>query len=337
MTGPSIPGLHPARLARHVRRAIADCDLDLTGLVVLTEAGTGAYRITPAIAATAGASRVIALTRDTAYGRASDVVRETAELASELGVADRIDIRTDRTAEAFGLADIVTNSGHVRPLDTQTAAWIRPDAVVSLMFEAWELDAARGDLDLEALRARGVRLAGTNERHPHVDVFSFLGQKAVQQLIDAGVGARHSHVLVVCDNPFATYLVDGLRAAGTNVSLADRPPASFDPNLDAVLVALRPTGGPVFGGAEATGLTRAAPGAVLLQYWGDVDRRACAEVGLACWPPEAPGSGHMGILPSAVGPEPILRLQTGGLKVGQVLLTDPADRTNADREYLDEL
>jgi hypothetical protein len=27
----------------------------------------------------------------------------------------------------------------------------------------------------------------------------------------------------------------------------------------------------------------------------------------------------MGILPSAVGPEPIVRLQAGGLKVGQVL------------------
>jgi hypothetical protein len=27
----------------------------------------------------------------------------------------------------------------------------------------------------------------------------------------------------------------------------------------------------------------------------------------------------MGVLPSSVGPEPIVRLQTGGLKVGQVL------------------
>ena len=27
----------------------------------------------------------------------------------------------------------------------------------------------------------------------------------------------------------------------------------------------------------------------------------------------------MGILPSALGPEPIIRLQTGGLKVGQMM------------------
>jgi hypothetical protein len=37
------------------------------------------------------------------------------------------------------------------------------------------------------------------------------------------------------------------------------------------------------------------------------------------WPPEAPPPGHMGVLPSAVGPEPIVRLQAGGLKVGEVL------------------
>ena len=33
----------------------------------------------------------------------------------------------------------------------------------------------------------------------------------------------------------------------------------------------------------------------------------------------APRPGHMGVLPSAIGPEPIIRLQAGGLKVGQLL------------------
>jgi hypothetical protein len=45
----------------------------------------------------------------------------------------------------------------------------------------------------------------------------------------------------------------------------------------------------------------------------------------------------MAVLPSAVGPEPIVRLQAGGLRVGQVLLTPQAARTPNDLEYLDEL
>jgi hypothetical protein len=43
----------------------------------------------------------------------------------------------------------------------------------------------------------------------------------------------------------------------------------------------------------------------------------------------------MGALPSAVGPEPIVRLQTGGLKVAQVLLKDPAQLTAEDLEFID--
>jgi hypothetical protein len=45
----------------------------------------------------------------------------------------------------------------------------------------------------------------------------------------------------------------------------------------------------------------------------------------------------MGVLPSDVGPEPIVRLQCGGLKVGQVLRLPPIMRTAADREFLDEV
>jgi hypothetical protein len=45
----------------------------------------------------------------------------------------------------------------------------------------------------------------------------------------------------------------------------------------------------------------------------------------------------MAVLPSAVGPEPIVRLQAGGLRVAQVLLTPEEARAPIDLEYLDEL
>jgi hypothetical protein len=56
-----------------------------------------------------------------------------------------------------------------------------------------------------------------------------------------------------------------------------------------------------------------------VQYWGDVDRVALADARLEVWPSAAPKLGHMGVLPSAVGPEAVVRLQSGGLKVGEVL------------------
>jgi hypothetical protein len=45
----------------------------------------------------------------------------------------------------------------------------------------------------------------------------------------------------------------------------------------------------------------------------------------------------MGILPSAIGPEPIVRLQTGGLKVAQVLLTPEHRRTPDDLAFVQSL
>lgn len=246
------PGLHPARLLRLVCRSVADCRLDLDGVTVLTEAATGAYVVTPVIAAVAGAARVIAVTRDTRYGSVDEVAVRTHALATLAGVAPRIEIVGGKTAELFGAADVVTNSGHVRPLDAPTIAWMRPDAVVPLMFEAWELDANRLDLDLDALRARGIEVAGTNERHPEIDVFSFLGPMAIKQLTDAGIAVRGCRILVVCDNPFAPFLVRGLEAAGAEVEFAGGLDDRLADELDAIVVALRPRREPVLTEAHAS-------------------------------------------------------------------------------------
>jgi hypothetical protein len=45
----------------------------------------------------------------------------------------------------------------------------------------------------------------------------------------------------------------------------------------------------------------------------------------------------MGVLPSDVGPEPVVRLQAGGLRVGQVLLVPEDQRTPDDLAFLDVL
>jgi hypothetical protein len=45
----------------------------------------------------------------------------------------------------------------------------------------------------------------------------------------------------------------------------------------------------------------------------------------------------MAILPSGVGPESIVRLQSGGLKVGEVLLRDARTGERSGWEFVDEL
>lgn len=330
------PGFRPGRMVALMRAAVARSALDLSGRVVMTEGASGAYAATSILAALAGAREVIAVTRTTRYGRREDVAGALCDLAAAAGVADRISIAWEKTPSDLARADVVTNSGHLRPLDAATAEAMRPGAIVPLMFESWELQLGRLDIDLAAMRDRGIVLAGTNERHRHVEVFDFLGLMAIKLMIEAGIAVYRSRVALLCDNPFAPYLVDALRRAGAEVRLADSPSALVaGASVDALLVAMKPTGGPVLDAQAAAHVARCWPEVTVVQYWGDLDRQALSHLNVPVWPPEAPSAGHMAVLPSALGPEPIIRLQAGGLKVAEVMLKPPHLRTAADLEYVD--
>jgi hypothetical protein len=311
------PGLDGRRLVRLMAAAVERCRLDLSGRVVLTEAASGAYAVTPVLAALAGAE-VCALAAPTRYATAAELAAGTRQLARLAGVAGRIELATAKSPGMVGAADIVTNSGQVRPIDAAMVAQLKPSAVIPLMYESWEYRGA--DLDLAACRERGIPVAGTSETHPAVDVFSFLGPMAVKQLHDAGIPVYGSRLVLVCDNQFAPFIAGYLRAGGADVAgVSELSAAALAGPPDAVVLALRPAAGPVLDAPALARLGELAPGTVLVQYWGDVDRAAAAAAGVPVWPPDAPHPGHMGVLPSAVGPEPIVRLQAGGLKVGEIL------------------
>ncbi|HYI93664.1 MAG TPA: hypothetical protein VEX68_08975 [Bryobacteraceae bacterium] len=317
------PGLHPDRLIRLMEDAVARCELKLDGLTVLTEAATGAYVVTPILAALAGAKRVYAITGNSRYGSARDATLLTYAVASTRKLADRIEVIQAVGANILQEVDIITNSGHVRPIDTSKIAHLKPSAVIPLMYESWEF--RESDVDLSACRARGIRVGATNERHPAVDVFSYLGCMAMKLLLDAGIAVYQAALLLICDNEFEPYIERTLVAAGARVQTYPKVPAEVG-CFDAVLVASTPQEGYVLSQQEMERIERSSPGAVIAQFFGDIDRRALECLKLAVWPEIEPPRGHMGILPSAIGPEAIVRLQTGGLKAAEDLLKGKVDR-----------
>jgi hypothetical protein len=311
------PGLSPRRLVRLMSAAIDRCQLDLSGLTVLTEAASGPYVVTPVLAAMAGAD-VRALAASTSYATADELAAVTRELAGLANVTSKIEIVSGRDVADVSAADIVTNSGQVRPIDSAMIAQMKPGCVIPLMYESWEY--RDSDLDLEACRKYGILVAGTNEQHPAVDVFSYLGQLAIKQLHDAGIAVRGSRITLLCDNSFGPYIERELRHNEAQVtSVTELTAEVLAPYCDAVIVAMLPGDEFVLTAADALLIAAIAGDTVVMQYWGDVDRVALADGCLAVWPPVAPKPGHMGVLPSAVGPEAVVRLQSGGLKVGEVL------------------
>lgn len=299
-----------------MRQAILRCDLQLQQAVVFTEAATGAYAVTPVLAAMAGAEKVFALVRSSPYGTVEQVKEQTLQLAEIAGVSRALEFIDEKTPESVAQADIITNSGHVRPIDSEMIGWMKPGAVIGLMYESWEF---RGeDVDLAACRRPGIKVVGVNERHPAVDVFSFLGMMAVKLLLDAGIAVYASRILLLCDNPFRAFIETGLVHAGALVEVFENlASAPTDKTYDAILVAMQPRTQTVLSASDAFSISSNWPGTLVAHFWGDIDRPAFITNNIPLWPAQEPKKGHMGILPSAIGPEPVIRLQTGGLKAAE--------------------
>lgn len=293
---------------------VEELDLNLEGLVVLTEAASGHYVYTPLVAAAAGADEVIAVTRDSRYGSTTDVERRTMRLAKSLDVRDRIRVIEGRPSpEDIGLADIVTNLGFVRPIDEEFISHMKTTAAVPLMFETWEH--REEDVDLQACRDRGIPVLGTNEAHPSLRVLDYVGDLCVQKLQEHGVDIDGAQVWVIAGNRFEEYIVDGLKSAGADVM---KRPTRDGSEVDAVVVSSYPDPDPVFSDTSPNSARHAA-GAVVLQLTGRLARKKLKEAGATMIPENPPAFGHMAWTLAELGPDPVIKLHAGGLKVGELL------------------
>ena len=308
------PGFAVERIVTLIREAKERVGLDLRDMTVLTEAATGAYGVTAPLAALAGAKRVHCLARSSRYGLAKKAGDWTHELAARLGVEESITI-AESLPDKIETVDIVTNSGHLRPIGAHIIGRLHRGAVIALMFEAWELREA--DIDVSACREYGIRIVGVNERHDSVDVLSYLGPLCIGQLQGAGLPVYRNRIAVLCDNDFAPFILRTLVGVGAHASLYEDVQSLRSERWDCIVVALHPGPAPRIGPAEAALLGQRAHGALVAQFWGDIDRDALTRNGLKITPCTAPSPGHMAVLLSEIGPDPIVRLQSGGLRAAE--------------------
>lgn len=326
-----------------LRKRVQALDLNLKEKVVLTEAATGAYVVTPILAALAGA-KVYAFSKTTRYGTVDEVFEKTKKVFENIenGSLD-ITFIDSVTPEVIAQADIITNSGHLRPLNEEKLQYAKDSLVIPLMYEAWEWRDA--DMDIQYIRQRGFKVGATNERHPEVDVFNFLGDMAVKQILDAGLCLYKNKFILICNNDFGPHIAkvvskmcDGLcvidkeenkhKYQFENVEWAGVFPAADIPqkfrDAEAVIFTAYPFDNTWIGNGHhpisSEKIKAGLSHPLLLRYAGDVDTKALDTTGISYFPENVP-AGHMGILPSAIGYDPIIRLQAGGLKVGEALIS----------------
>ncbi len=308
-------------------------DLDLSGLTVLTEAASGPYLATPLTAALAGAERVLALTADSSYASAGEVAEATRREAEEWGVADRVEVGAERSDDWFAAADIVTNSGFVRPIDADAVAAMKGTAVVPLMFEAWEH--RPGELDLDACRERGILVLGTRETEPPCDMRPYFGELAAKILTELGLEGAGTRVLLLGGNATVSGSIrDSLSKAGIEVGwfaseaaeAGARPYAELSGSgaagYDALIVVehsdpllLVGPGGVV----SPEDLAGENPDLRVGVISGNVDAAALRASGLRHLPERINPYPYESYGAASLGPRPVLELYSAGLKVGEAM------------------
>jgi hypothetical protein len=312
------------RTRRLVAAAIERLELDLSGAGVLTEAATGAFAVTPVIAAAAGAERVWALGGDSTHGSASEAFAQVRELAAACGIADgRIGFADSRESLPEDI-NLVTNLGFVRPVDLDLLERLRRPAVVSLMYEAWE--ARDGEVDFAACRRLEVPVAGVHEEFESLGVFSACGQLAVKLCFEAGLEvAGNNLILLGRASPFTGVIGDALRAnAAEVVTIASETELSRGAlqAADGILVADW-SGELVLGGSSGPrpeALAEWGEGLVIVQFGGVVAVEDLLDAGVSVYPPRQIGPRRMAFTLAHLGVRPVVDLHAAGLKVGELLL-----------------
>lgn len=325
------------RRLRILREYLGSYSLDLSGLTVFTEAASGDYLYTPIACALAGAERVFTVTRDSGWAAADEVRKNTMELAAILGVADRISVATDKIEDQVAQADIITNTGFVRPIDSTMISWMKKTAVVPLMWETWEL--RPWELDVEACRKRGVLVLGTDEES--IGFIQYAGYLNMKLLQDCGVPAYKSRIFIFSSEPVGSHIRNVLSANGASImwSSFDESPdprfadtyvpphdreaiLSFLSSADAFVCdekmfdkqVVGPKG--IIGGND---LKRTNESIAFINRSGVLDYQDLRDNGIRIYPDKENRHGTSSVYSYSLGPRVAIELNVAGLKVGEAM------------------
>ncbi len=330
------------RVKRLIDSAIADFSLDLRGISVLTEAASGPFVVTPLIAALAGAKQTIAVTKDSAYGTATDIGEYTKQWARKLGVAERIEVTAKPAYMYANSVDLVTNLGFVRPIDKKFVKLLSAKAVISLMWESWEF--RDEDIDLAACWKKGIPVLGTCETHPRLQTYRYVGLVALKLLLEANIEVFKSNILLVGSGHFAEETKAVLHLNGchlmhvepdNNWDNNDQNVARFIKAADAIVLVEHKARFCLLGGETGLPLDWFDNcGAVIIHLCGNIDEAGLLKHGLSKLPARKVAPGFMTLTTDYVGPRPVIDLHTAGLKVGEVMAR--AKRENLSLARIEE-
>lgn len=315
------------RALKILQKIIAKLNLDLTSMIVLTEVGSGNYVYTPIIPALAGAKKVYAWTRDSVYGKGDQNREQCIEIASYCDISEKIEIVVnEQPINHIKTADIITNSGFLRPLNKKILKNTKKTCVIPLMYEAWEL--RKRDIDIAYCKDKGIKVAGTWESHPDISVFDAIGALCVKLALAAGFEIHQNNIIVWSNDLFGAKAAEAFRSLGAQsvrvTSSADEVYKNLE-ELDFLFLCAYNEHRQYFGAEGIFDLTKlkminSTFGVVHLV--GGVDNDELIEHGIDVYPNRRGYPMQMSETLGYLGLTPILNLLAAGFKVAEYMIND---------------
>lgn len=334
-------GFNLGRAARLIDGAVSSFDLDLEGLTVYTEAATGGFASTAALAVAADAESVYALAADSSHGRAEEARNHTTELTAQVGDEDQLLFPDEKREKDVREADIVTNTGFVRPIDATMVGYLEPPVAIPLMYEPWEFRSS--DIDIEAAWNAGIPVLGTDESDDRVATQEYLRCLGPALAFESDIEVFKSNCLVVGGGRMAEHAAAGFASLGAAVDIVapdtgevatmgtDRDGHIPPERLDLVLVVDHATDTNLLGDdgvLDGEYLDRLPTGVIVNHVCGPMSTDVLDDKNIKYVPDEPAATGSMSFTTGHLGPRPIIDLHGAGLRVGEDLrraLTEESD------------
>jgi len=321
-----------SRLCRQSKQLINKYQLDLNGLTVLTEGATGAYSFNPFIAIMGRAQHVYAFSKPTDYGNPQEIAINLNSIAAALGCQTKIEPLSKLTEYTVRNSDIITNSGMLRPINRDIIEWMKPTAVVPLMWETWEYRLE--DISIFECQRKGILVLGTNEHRYPCDMRPYSGLMAIKELFNHSFEIHQNKFLLLGDQPtLGASILNYLYQLGATVDwFGESSEKSLDygqllahfiehgNEYDAIIVAEHIDKRKLIGSKgilTGENIKNLNPFIELIIISGNVEAQNLKDNSITLHPDVIRPVGYMSLQPDNLGPLPIMDLFTAGLKVGE--------------------
>ncbi|MCW8930329.1 MAG: hypothetical protein OQL19_08845 [Gammaproteobacteria bacterium] len=306
-----------------IQESIINLDLNLNNFTILTEVGSNEYIYTPIIAVLSGAKKVFAWTNDTQYGLANDNISECKRILKELNLKDKVEFFSGNfNKKHLSQADIITNSGFLRPLDKNKLKYTKSSVVIPLMYESWEL--RQSDIDINYCKINNIKVAGTWENHPKIMVFAHIGALAIKMALNASYEVYRNKIIVWSDDQFGEtisnafknfYAKEVILTTDENILLKNISDTDFIFLCD-YKEKKNYSLNEIFNIDEIVSLNRNIG---IVHLYGSLDYQLLQEKLSIIYPKFNGKASTMSLTLAYTGLNPIINLQVAGFKVGQLL------------------